>query len=481
MLLFAGLDLGTTHTKIVVLDTQGRLLHQAKSSYKNGNTTALDPLEIQDLALQLIAEAVSVIPDYDASWYISISAAMHSLMLVDAVGHPLTSLSTWADTSSLELVNLYKNDPSIRNLVAETGTPFHPMTPFARLWQMRIGQPDLLNSAFKCVGIKEFIWHQLTGYWETDPSIATATGMYSPIALRWHPEAILRTGLRMDQLPEIRPVEWMRESRLPLSSSPNIHFVLGGSDGCLAQIGSRAMHPGTASLTIGTSGAMRVVQPHFNAEPDNGLFSYKLDEHHYICGGPTNNGGIVLQWWEEKIMGRTAPLGVLLNDFEKEAASVSAGCEGLVCLPYFGGERAPVWDAGASGMFSGIRMHHHQAHFKRAMVEGVCFIFRQLLERIEKNHGPVSRIIASGGFTQSKWWVQVMSDILQRPVDLGEEGADASALGAIAVAMKAAGILKNWTDFETIFPFACRTIKPVNELADLYQHQYLQFLRLCRF
>ncbi|MCG7860488.1 hypothetical protein MD537_26130, partial [Flavihumibacter sediminis] len=92
---------------------------------------------------------------------------------------------------------------------------------------------------------------------------------------------------------------------------------------------------------------------------------------------------------------------------------------------------------------------HRQAHFKRALVEGICFIFRQLLERIEKVHGPVHRIVASGGFTRSRWWVQVMSDVLERTIDVGEEDADASALGAIAIAMKATGFLTKWTELET--------------------------------
>jgi gluconokinase len=481
MPLFAGLDLGTTHTKLVVLDEAGNLLHQAKSSYSKSTTAALDPLEVRELAVNLLLDAFSVIGQRDTPLYLSVSAAMHSLMLVDEGAQPLTPLSTWADTTSLPLVTQYKKDPQIRQLVAETGTPFHPMTPFAKLWQYRLNNSVLLDRAFKCIGIKEFIWFHFTGVWETDCSMAAATGMYDPVQGSWHPVAMELTGLQPAQLPEIHPVDHIGATFLLPTNGLQVIPVLGGSDGCLAQIGSKAMLPGTASLTIGTSGAMRVVQSHFISDPDSGLFSYQLDKEHYICGGPTNNGGIVLQWWEEDVMGKKAPLGQLLDQFEKEAASVVPGCEGLVCLPYFGGERAPVWDAGASGIFAGVLFQHRQAHFKRALVEGICFIFRQLLDRIETVHGPVHRIIASGGFTQSAWWVQVMSDVLQRPVELASEDADASALGAIAIAMKAAGKLNGWTELELARGVGHQTFNPDPELSLIYNNQYQQFLRLCHF
>ena len=481
MPLFAGLDLGTTHTKLVVLDERGNLLHQAKSSYKNGTTIELDPQEILVLAKQLLEDAFSVIDPRDSIIYLSLSAAMHSLMLVNENAVPISSLTTWADTSSLTLVNEYKADSRIHTLVKETGTPFHPMSPLAKLWQLKESNTVLLNQAYKCIGIKEFIWFHFTGAWETDCSMASATGMYDPVKGDWHPLALELTGVRKDQLPVVQAIDWVRkESRLQIEGCQLLH-VLGGSDGCLAQIGSKAMRPGTASLTIGTSGAIRMVQPNFVADPDSGLFSYQLDTTHFVCGGPTNNGGIVLQWWEEEIMGKSAPLGMLLDQFEEEAASVIPGCEGLVCLPYFGGERAPVWNAGATGIFAGIRFQHRQAHFKRALVEGICFIFRQLLERIEKVYGPVQSIKASGGFTKSAWWVQVMSDVLERTIEVGEEEADASALGAIAIGMKAAGYLKEWTELEEVLAFTYHTVHPAAANRQVYRNQYQEFLRLCHF
>lgn len=476
MPLFAGLDLGTTHTKLLVLDETGALVHQSKFPYTKGFGARLDPLELKDLSAQLLTTAFSYLQERGAVIYLAISAAMHSLMLVDERCMPISSLTTWADTDSQPVVARRLRETGIQAIVQETGTPFHPMTPLAKLLAFREQEPDLLDRAYKCIGIKEFIWYHLTGRWETDVSMAAATGLYDPLVQAWHPLALELTGVRYDQLPEIRAVDWTIAS---IFNQQPVFFVLGGSDGCLAQVGSCAMRTGVASLTIGTSGAMRVVQPAFQKNTFNGLFSYQLDQQHYVCGGPTNNGGIVLQWWQEKIMGETASLQSMLNDFEEEASSVAPGCEGLVCLPYFGGERAPVWDADASGIFAGVKLRHQQAHFKRSMVEGICFIFRQLMERIESRYGSVEKIIVSGGFTQSAWWVQVLADILERPVHVNSEDADASALGAIGVALKAAGQITEWTDMETWLPFNYTVCAPDETLSIVYQNQYQQFLRLC--
>lgn len=481
--MFAGLDLGTTHTKLVVLDEHGKLLHQAKSSYQNGFAETLDPEEIWTIVQRFLNDLDSVIGDGENEIYVGISAAMHSLLLVAEDGLPLTTLTTWADTRSQPTVLQWKGEDVIADIVSATGTPFHPMTPFAKLLHLRATSPELLNGAFKCIGIKEYIWFRLTGHWETDCSMAAATGMYDPMGGGWYPNALALAGVYAYQLPDIRAVTTKRmlKPELALARRKHLHLVLGGSDGCLAQIGSKAMKAGTASLTIGTSGALRISRASFPEQQPNGLFAYQLDGTHYICGGPTNNGGIVLQWWQEQVLKHEDGLVQALNNMESAAAAVPPGSEGLICLPYMGGERAPVWDADASGIFAGIRLHHTQAHFQRAIIEGICFIFKQLLQKLEAQYGVQDIIVASGGFIQSRWWVQVMADILERPLLVSKDELDASAIGAVAVAMKAAGKLSSWTDLEHLIPIHHEHIVADLSHHEVYADAYKKFQRLCLY
>lgn len=484
MPLFAGLDIGTTHTKLIVCDPAVNILFQAKIGYSKGFGDTLDCAEILDAVYSLLKKAAETGVFAGQELVVTFSTAMHSLVLLNEAAEPLTPLYTWADTSSQPVVRELENDPLVQQLFFETGTPFHPMSPLCKLAWMKRSSPGLLAGAFKATGIKEFIWYQVTGRWEADHSIASATGLFSQKTMYWHPDAMQIAGLRLDQLAAPVPVTHTASASpggfaAACSLPEDTSWVIGGSDGVLAQLGSGALAKGVAALTIGTSGAIRVTIPDFTVDRNRELFTYHLDKEHSVSGGAINNGGIVLQWWQRQVMELSDDLPTALEKFTTSAASVMPGCEGLVCLPWFGGERAPVWDADATGIFAGVKNTHGQSHFKRSIIEGICFSFRVLLEKLEAAHGPVREVYASGGFTGSKWWVQVMADILERPLVIRDD-ADASALGAVAVGMKAVGMIRRWEDFPALSDDRGEAYHPEVQTKNTYFRNYERFLRLCQ-
>ena len=125
---------------------------------------------------------------------------MHRLLLVDAAARPLTPLYTWADTSSLPVLEILENDPATGLLFFDTGTPLHPMSPFCKLAWMHHSTPELLATTYKCVGIKELVWFRITGQWEIDHSLASATGMFSQKDLCWNTDALRLAGVKDSQL-----------------------------------------------------------------------------------------------------------------------------------------------------------------------------------------------------------------------------------------------------------------------------------------
>jgi gluconokinase len=211
-------------------------------------------------------------------------------------------------------------------------------------------------------------------------------------------------------------------------------FIIGGSDGCLAQWGCGAMRPGEMSVTIGTSAAVRMASASHQYDPKGRIFNYRLDEENYVAGGATNNGAVLLSWFAENVE-HVVPDS---DAFIREAFSVGSS-EGLIFLPYVLGERAPIYDPHARGVFFGIGVNHTRAHFKRAMLEGICWSLSTIRDALEEVVHPVSRIVASGGFVQSDEWVQLLADILGRPVDVDSRN-DASALGAALTGFRALGV-----------------------------------------
>jgi gluconokinase len=215
-------------------------------------------------------------------------------------------------------------------------------------------------------------------------------------------------------------------------------FIIGASDGCLANVGSGAMQAGDMSVTIGTSGAVRMATAKPQHDAKGRIFNYILTEQWYISGGPINNGAVLLSWYAEHFLNRTFNNTEDVAWFLQQAASVPAGADGLIFLPYVQGERAPVWDAQARGVFFGIHTQHTQAHFMRAVVEGINYALYEVAQSVEETIGPVNRLYASGGFTRSSQWLQWMADLFNKEVIISAS-ADASAIGAAIMGWYALG------------------------------------------
>ncbi|HEX2533340.1 MAG TPA: gluconokinase [Chitinophagaceae bacterium] len=474
-----GIDIGTGSTKGLALDTQGQVIAEAQQFYSFPPTLPgrheQDPEIIWEAFLRTLAEVVNRAGRPPAA--ISLSAAMHSIIPVDASGRPLAPMLTWADNRSASIAAALRQDPDAADLYTETGTPIHSMSPLTKLIWYREQEPQLFKKAARFLSIKEYIWFRLFGEYKVDESIASATGLLSIRTLSWSATALERIGLTADRLSEPVPSRyfrpWKPQPGIPLVLPEGLPVYIGSSDGCLAHIGSESLQPGTASLTLGTSGAVRFASPEPLPDTTSMLFSYRLTEGLFICGGPVNNGGQAGEWLIRQFCNRQADEEGYAFLF-REAASVPPGSDGLFFLPYLQGERAPVWDEESRGLFYGITMHHRQAHFLRAGLEGVCYNLATIITALERNGGPIERLHVSGGFVRSPFWMQVLADCTGKSVCLLQTG-DASALGAALLAGAAQGLFDSYRLPQSAH---FRSVEPAPEHKELYARGRRFFERL---
>ncbi len=434
-------DIGTTSAKALVVSQSGEVLSSAQEFYPTHHPqpdiAEQDPEQIFQAVKNIIKLASGKINGKIEA--LSFSSAMHSLMAVNAKGVALTPLITWADMRSKKEAE-EMNHQGGQTIYEETGTPIHPMTPLCKLRWIRKNQHDLLANAFKFIGIKEFIWFKFFHEFFVDHSVASATGLLNTETRTWSAKALSMAGITEQQLS-------IPCSTLTIFRSPDIGlckemgipeaagWIIGASDGCLANLGSGAMDERTLSLTIGTSGAVRKTVKKNSPDSLGRTFHYHLDDETLVTGGATNNGAVLVQWFAEKILKEK----VDVNSFGERASKVTPGAEGLIFVPYLLGERAPVFDPDATGVFFGIRQLHSQEHFMKALLEGVGFALRSIAEIVEANSGGYDKVVASGGFIKSPHWVQIISDIFGKEfIVRGTE--DASALGAALIGFKAMGI-----------------------------------------
>ncbi|MFD2247175.1 gluconokinase [Pontibacter ruber] len=483
-----GVDIGTTSTKAVAFGITGHVLFQEAKEYPllspGPGTAELDPEQVLEAVLETLGAVIRLL--HQAAYKlegVSFSSAMHGLMAVDAHGNKLTNLITWADTRSREYVAKLKSTDAGHHLYLHTGTPLHPMSPLFKLCWLRDHQPEIFRKAGKFIGIKEYVLFRLFGKYKTDYSVASATGLFNLFNLDWHPEALKIAGITKEQLPEpVPPTYSFRNLNASyatlLQLPPEVPFIIGASDGCLANLSAHAVRAGEAVVTIGTSGAIRVMANKPVTDLQERLFSYVLNEHHYVIGGSVNNGGVALRWFRDNFYtSETAAARqqdidtyALLCD---KAATIPAGADGLLCLPYLLGERAPIWDAAARACFIGAHYTHTREHFLRALMEGVIFTIYHVGRALEQTNGPVACLYANGGFSRSEVWVQMLADVFNKEVHL-TESPEGSAFGAALLGMHALGILEKLEDAGSMIRVK-KTYKPDPELHQLYMQSYTLF------
>ncbi|HTD42461.1 MAG TPA: gluconokinase, partial [Mucilaginibacter sp.] len=424
-----GIDIGTGSVKAVAVDLKGNSFGDCQQHYSfNAPKPGYHEQDPEQIWGAFTASIKGIIEKTGTQpLAISLSSAMHSLIAVDKNGNPLAPMMTWADNRSAEIAVGLRATERGMSIYKATGTPIHSMSPLCKIIWIRENNPELFNKTHKFISIKEHIWHKLFNEFVIDHSMASSTGLFDIIQLKWYDDALNLAGIAPALLSAPVSTDYNKSGAALDFLKPDILFVAGASDGCLANLGSMATKPGIAAMTIGTSGAVRVASNKPLPNTEAMTFSYILDNDIYICGGPINNGGVAMQWWLKNIAGPNPAE----NDYDRlfsQIAKVPSGSNGLIFLPYLTGERAPIWDSESCGNFFGVKLQHTLADFSRAVLEGICYAMKDVLDAVQQNAQPITQINISGGFTKSEVWVQTLTDITGKNLAI-LQADDASAVG----------------------------------------------------
>ncbi len=362
--------------------------------------------------------------------------AMASLVCLDQDHRPMRPALTYADLRAHHEADQLLAEYG-RDFFCPTAAPVHASYwPPKLLWLHNQGL-DLSDVHCFCT-IKDLLVYRLTGRLITDESNAVATGMCDARRRDWDPRLLALAGVRRDQLPEIHPTTSVHPVQAGTALPAETPLVLGAMDGVLSSLGAGAFRPGKVTTMIGSSGAVRLAaQSPLTDDRARDIWSYPLDEAIWFRGAAMNSGGLVTRW-----LVRTFAKGDY-DHFFQQAASISPGAEGLLFLPYLFGERAPVWDEKARGVFFGLHSGHTQAHFCRAGVEGILFALYSLYDLLQP---PTGQIRATGGYLRSELMLQIQADLFGQPVYIPAH-LEGSTLGAAALALKALGII---ADYESL-------------------------------
>lgn len=440
-----GIDIGTSSTKSILFNIQGQAVYKQLIEYPLYSPSPLaaeqNPDEVLLAVLNTVKQLIhqsQVLPNQILC--LTFSAAMHSLIAIDTHGIPLTHSITWADTRSGLVAHELQQIPNIHHLYHRTGAILHTTLPLVKLVWLRRTYPEIFQKATKFISIKEYIFYQLFQRFIVDYAIASATGLLNLATLDWDIEALALANIRPTQLSElVHTTHILQPIRSELADAmgilPDTPVVIGASDGVLSNLGLGAIHPGSVAVTIGTSAAVRTITRQPMTDPQQRLFCYPFTEHHWLVGGASNNGGVVLGWLRDQL--------AIADDYESLlslAAMAPPGAAGLIFHPYILGERSPLWTPDARGSFFGLTINHTKAHLVQAVLEGGLFNLLLTLQALQNITGTVAQIRASGGLSVSALYRQMMADIFDREIIVPTQH-ESSCLGAAILGLYAFRIL----------------------------------------
>jgi Sugar (pentulose and hexulose) kinases len=475
-----GLDLGTTSAKACVFNRVGSLVAEAEelvlSEYPQVGWVQQDAAAIERAAVLAVKNAVQKAGISKAELAaIGFSAAMHSLVPVSGEGLPLSPAFIWSDGRGTDQADRLTEEERQR-FYTKTGTPIHPMTPFMKLLWMKETGFEPYHQAAYFMSIKEYLIYCWFGKRVIDYSMASATGLFNPSTLAWDDEILNLAGIRANQLSQIvAPTTLLgimkEEIADEMGIASMVPVAIGAADGQLSNLGIGALLPGEVAVSVGTSGAIRQVTNEAKVSSRGETFCYSFTEDSYIIGGPTNNGGIALQWLKQ-----------LLNDqgsyesFLAEAGQSAPGAEGLLFLPYINGERAPLWNQRARGNFYGMTVAHTKAHYVRAVLEGITFNLYQIGRALEQLAGPSQKIYVNGGLSRSPIWLQMMADIFEAEIYVSENHHSA-AWGAAWLGLVAIGEEPDLASIKSKIPMG-EAVLPNHENSKVYKAVYNRYEKL---
>jgi len=489
-----GTDIGTSGTKTVLMDTKGNLIAQDLQEYD-----VLTPYPLwaeQWPQVWLTAARTSIKNTVKKSGVppeqiraIAISGLYGgSGIPLDEDMEPVRPCMIWMDRRAEEETRWALEHIGEKRLLEITHNGADPYYGYTKILWMKNHEPENWARTRLFLPPNDYVIYKLTGNIAIDYSSAgNIGGIFDMNTRTWSEELMEEMGIPTSMMPEtiVESTDIVggltREAAEELGLWEGMSVVAGSIDCGAANIGLGVFEPGIYAAAIGTS----MCAAYISDSPVKGKglivwpYLYKAKElSYYFAGGAT--AGAIVKWFRNTMcqfeMEAEKAGGPKAYDvLNKQAAEIPAGSEGLIVLPYFMGERSPVWDSDAKGTIVGLSLTHTKAHVYRAFLEAVAYSLRNAMEATGENPG--DQILIAGGVTKSKLWRQIFADVTGYPVVCPLHDTEAN-LGDVMLAGIGIGILtfedvKTWQVLdEKIMPDPERH-SVYNRYYEVYQSVYL--------
>jgi len=477
---FIGIDIGTSACKVAVFDGEGRVLCHKNGSYQvfypQPGWVEQDPNEWWTVVCETMKETIresGLSPEQIAA--VGIDGQGWSAIAVDEQGKVLCNTPIWMDTRAEEFCEEWKNTIGEDRVFACCGNPLKPSytTPKIRWYQKY--RPDVYEKTVKILQSNAFIAFRLTGEMTCDHSQAYGLHFYDMKNGCWDEALCREMGINPDWMPRLVECHEIvgyvtEEAAAQTGLAVGTPVSAGGLDAACGTLGAGVIHPGETQEQGGQAGGMSICMDSYKAEKSLILGRHVVQGKWLLQGGSVGGGG-VLKWFDAQFGNGS------FRELDALAETVAPGADGLVFLPYMAGERSPIWDVNAKGVYYGVDFAKTKGHFVRASLEGVAYSLLHNLETAASCGAEVEELTSMGGAANSRLWTQIKADITGKTIKVPSSDT-ATTLGAVILAAVGIGYYKDFEEAVAKTVAVTRVQYPNPENAAKYRKNYRTYLKL---
>ena len=454
-----GVDIGTSACKVALFSREGLVVAQANVEYNvfhaAGGVVEQDPEEwylAVCKGIQKVIAASRVDPNAIAG--IGVDGQSWSAIPVDASGQVLARNPIWMDTRAADVAQKTLERVGFERIFAVSGNGFEPTYSTPKMLWFKQYRPDVYQKTKRFLQSNSWIVYRFTGVMSQDKSQGYGIHAFDMKRGVWDESLCDELGIDREHLPDIVNCDQVvgtitakaaAETGLALGTP----VVAGGLDAACGTLGAGVIHPGQVQEQGGQAGGMSICLDQAIAHPKLILSFHVLSDRWLLQGGTVGGGG-ALRWFRRELGAAEEALAAAeqSNAFEvlsKEASTVPVGANGVVFLPYMAGERSPIWDRDAKGVFYGLSYATTRADMVRAVMEGCAFTLEHNLRTSAETGVAVNELVAMGGAANSHVWTQIKADVTGKRISVPSSDT-ATTLGAAILAGIGTGVYASYDE-----------------------------------
>ncbi len=442
--LFLGIDVSTTAAKSIAMNPAGETVAESSVSLPSfekphkgwAEQSPEDWFSALSESLRSLSQKIN--PSHVAG--VGLTGQMLGLVSLGSDNTPLRPAILWNDQRSEAECEELTAEIGPEKLAQVCGSKLLPGMVLPKLRWLKRHEPEVWERTRSILLPKDYLAFRLTGEKATDVTDASGVGLLDIEQRTWSADLVAHSSVPDSWLPRVLESHEIvgkltQEAAEMTSLPPGIPVTIGAGDQPAQAYGAGLRSAGESVLTVGTSGVYFQVLDAYTPDEEGRLhtFCYAAPDQWCAMGVMLSAAGS-FQWLRDELFPEKT-----FAELDAAAAAVPPLSEGLLFAPYLSGERHPHTDAQVRGGFIGIDRRHGMGHFARAVMEGVSYGLRELIELLkEQGSAPESIALSGGGAVKSPVWQQILADVIGLPLVVASR-SEGAALGAAMLAAKSHG------------------------------------------